>query len=92
MKRPEPKTQYLNEVPELLEKKKKSGYWADMVDEFAERPEKCMTLEYGHTNYSSSAAATIKQRITKDGLKMRVVRNDCTVYVIKEGDDEAEAR
>lgn len=86
MNRPEPKTQYLNEVPEI--KKKKRGCWANIVEEFAERHEKCMTMGYDNHGRARAASVCIRNAITRNGLKMWVTQNDCTVYVIKEDGDE----
>ena len=92
MVRPDPKTQYLNEVPEFQERRKKRGYWVGIVEDFIKRPEKCMVLGYDHIYYADTAFTAIRNRIATDGLKMQVKRSDCTVYVIKEDGDEAKAR
>lgn len=86
-----PKPQYLNEVPEIQERGRRS-YWAGLLEEFAKRSEKCMVLEHGNNVRDAQAAAAGLRYGNKNGLKVRVVLSDCTVYVIKEDGDEAKAR
>ena len=78
-------TVYTNDIPNLPQEDKR-GCWAKMLDDFAEHAERCMILEYGNRYDTQSALYSIKNRIEKDGRKMKARRYEDRIYVTKEDD------